>query len=175
MKFCFGLLIVSVLMRPDGCVKQTDIVHGYAYGREILPGMKPSVTLNEDGRVTKQKRQPQIEYYIYLETKDSSKIFLKNVWVKGITYWASLRPAMDLPITISNPVYDKMHYDTLISSSRNFVWQVILDSQITSPGVALVSLKRTDLEGVAIEFSEGTRSHHYSIKKIHYLEPIRLQ
>ncbi len=174
MKAGFVLFAFCLLLIATGCSQPNKIIKGYAFAREVMPGVKPGVSLNEDGTVTKRQSQPGIQYFIYTETKDTAVLQVKNIWIKGIVYVADAKKIKDIPLAItkdsSNP-----NRDTLAGMSRLTTWQINVREKISSAGKKFDEPSQLEDPEVLITFLYKNKIQYFPISKLQYLDPLVLQ
>lgn len=174
MKASFILFAGCVLLMATGCSQPNKIIKGYAFAREVMPGVKPGVSLNEDGTVTKKQVQPGMQYFIYTETKDTAILRVKNIWIKGIEYAAEAKKVKDIPLAITKNSTNP-NRDTLAGMSRLTAWQIDVGEIISSPGKNFDKPSQLEEPEVLITFLYKNKIQYFPISKLQYLEPLVLQ
>ncbi|MEO8109508.1 MAG: hypothetical protein ABI594_05740 [Ginsengibacter sp.] len=174
MKAGFILFAGCVLLMATGCSQSHQIVKGYAFARNVMPGVKPGVSLNEDGTVTKRQSQPGIQYFIYTKTKDSTKPEVKNVWIKGIQYAAHIEKAKDFPLAIAEDS-SILNRDSLAGARGLITWQINVGEMISSSHKNFDKPSQLEEPEVLISYLYKNKIQYFSVSKLKYLEPLRLQ
>ncbi|MEP6597500.1 MAG: hypothetical protein ABJA71_16215, partial [Ginsengibacter sp.] len=123
MKTGINLLLTYLLLVSTGCSQTGKIEKGYAYSRNIISGVKPKVTLEENGSITTKSKGPGIQYFIYLETRDTSFLKVKNIWIGDHEYAAEAETVKNLPVIISGDTYSSANNDTLVIKTIYALWK----------------------------------------------------
>ncbi|MEO6289531.1 MAG: hypothetical protein ABIO76_06405, partial [Ginsengibacter sp.] len=92
MQTAISIWLAYFLLNLTGCSQTNNVEKGYAYARQILSGVKPTVSLSENGSITSANKEPGIQYFIFFESKDTSGFVVKNIWIKGKEYFAEAEP-----------------------------------------------------------------------------------
>ena len=174
MKAGFISFVGCVLLLTTGCSQPNKIIKGYAFARNVMPGVKPGVSLNEDGTVTKREAQPGIQYFIYTETKDTAMLQVKNIWIKGIEYAAEAKKIEGIPLSI---IRDSSNHDrdTLAPRSGLIAWQINVDEIVSSSNKNFDMPSQLEDPEVLITFLYKNKIQYFPISKLTYLEPLVLQ
>ncbi len=174
MKAGFILFTGWVILMATACSQSHQIVKGYAFARSVIPGVKPGVSLHEDGTVTKKQGQPGTQYFIYTETKDSTRLQVKNVWIKGVQYDAHIEKAKDIPLAIAEDS-SILNRDSLASANGLITWQINVGEIISSSHKNFDKPSKLEEPEVLISYLYKNKIQYFSISKLKYLEPVRLQ
>ncbi|MEP7229739.1 MAG: hypothetical protein ABI691_05775 [Ginsengibacter sp.] len=164
MKIVTGLFVATIFTALSGCSQTRKIENGYAYSRTILGGIKPKVSVAEDGTVIQKSKEPGVEYLIYLSTKHSSFLQVQNAWIKGKKYNAHAEAVNELPAIIKK--------DTLFIPEKYYTWKVIVGKKMPSDNT---SEKLKETGEIVIGFLSKGSQHYFAIAKIKDLEPLRLE
>ncbi len=174
MKAAVIFFIGCIFSVGTGCSQSNKIIKGYAFARNVMPGVKPGVSLNEDGTVTKRQTQPGIQYFIYTETKDSTELQVKNVWIKGIQYAAHIEKVKDIPSAIAKDS-SILNRDSLAGTGGLTTWQINVGEIISSSHKNFDKPSQLEEPEVLISYLYKNKIQYFSIPKLKYLEPLRLQ
>ncbi len=173
MRALTGLVTATIFMALTGCSQTNKIAKGYAYAREVLSGVKPKVSVAENGDIIQKSSSPGIQYFIYVTTKDTTSLQLNGIWIKGQKYIAEVETITSLPAMI--PIEGSYgNPDTLLDTSGFHPWKINVghvmpaDSNDSVPG----KLKGNE---VVISFLLKGKLRYFRIAKIIYLEPLTLQ
>lgn len=175
MRILTGLFAAHIVLISIGCSQTNKIEKGYAYARTIISGVKPKVSVAENGSILQKSNEPGIQYLIYVTTKDTSLLAVKNIRINGENYYAEAEVVNDLPVVLPKNPDAIDNYDTLVTAGKFKTWKINVglmlfpsDSSITKPN----KLKEPDVQ---IGFLSKGSMHYYSIAKVKYLESLRLQ
>lgn len=174
MKAIIILFSGCVLLAAQSCSQSNKIIKGYAFARSIVPGVKKGAILNEDGTVTKTKEIGGIKYFIYLETKDSTNPQVKNVWIKGIEYLATIEKIKDISQIIAADSFN-LHRPDGPAGNKLSVWQLNVGEMISSPNKNFNKPSTLKEPEVLVTFLDKNKIQYFSISKLQYLEPMVLQ
>ncbi len=174
MKTIMSLCIVYFLLTSVSCSQSNKIEAGYAYARDILQGSKPPVVVSEDGSVIIKPRQPGIQYFIFAATKASSAIAVKRIRIKGKEYSANADSIKNLQdALIRNSITPEM-IDTTITHGGYRLWKINVGQLITPSETTRTKSGNSKSNEVVIEYVSKDHVRYYSISKIIFLEPVRL-
>ncbi|MEP7252482.1 MAG: hypothetical protein ABI683_08885 [Ginsengibacter sp.] len=174
MKILFYLIIICGFIISTGCSQTIKIEKGYAYERSIVSGVTPIQGVSEDGAIVQKNNRSSKQYLIYVSTKDTSPLEVKEVWINGEKYSAKAEPVNDRPVIVAGDINPPNTSDTLFPSSRLKIWKVnvgsllAVDSNIDKP----ISL---DSQQVLIGFLSKQKLHYFPIQNIKQTGPIELQ
>ncbi len=173
MKAGIILCIACAFLISTGCSQSNKILKGYAYARDIMPAVKPRVSLNENGTVTTKHKAPGIQYYIYTETNDTAELQVKNIWIKGNVYSATAEKAKDIPLPIvkNSSILNRDNLD----SNKIIIWQINVGEMLPSPGKSSEKPSQLKEPEVLISFLYKNKLQYFPISKLQYLEPMDLQ
>ncbi len=164
MKIVTGLFMATIFIALSGCSQTNKIEKGYAYARTILSGVKPKVSVSEDGAIIQKSKEPGVEYLIYVATKDSTFLQVKNAWIKGERYDAQAEGVNELPVVVQN--------ETLLIPGNYYAWKVIVGKKMPSDDS---SENPKGTEEIVIGYLSKGWLHYFAITKINYLEPLSLE
>lgn len=171
MKIVSGLFVAHILLMSTGCPQTNKIEKGYAYARPVLSGVKPKASVAENGSIIEKSSKPGMQYFIYVETTDTSFLPVKNILINGEKYYAAAEAVNDFPVVVPGNSGGREYYDTLITAGMFKTWQINVGQIVSSPGSSTINNKADVMVGV---LSKG-KIHYYSIGKMKHLEPVRLQ
>ncbi len=174
MKATAILLAGLILLAAHSCSQSSKITRGYAFARNVMPGVKKGVSLNEDGTLTKKQNQPWIKYFIYLETKDSANPQVKNVWIKGIAYTATAEKIKDILLTIVADSFS-LHREDSATGKKLSHWQINVGKKLSAPDKNFNKPSKLKEAEVLITFFDKNKIQYFSIPTLQYLEPMMLQ
>ncbi len=175
MQTAISIWIAYFLLNLTGCSQTNNVEKGYAYARQILSGVKPTVSLSENGSITSANKEPGIQYFIFFESKDTSGFVVKNIWIKGKEYFAEAEPIITLPIIVEDDSYVQKKNDTLVAEGGGNVWKINVGRLVSPADIAFRKPKQSFSHDVLIGFLNKGSLHYYPIAEIKFLEPVRLQ
>lgn len=174
MKLSAVISIAYLVLFTTACSQGNKIEKGYAYARNILSGVKPSVKLSEDGTVTTTTKEPGIEYFIYARTKDTTIPVVRNIWINGKVYYAYAEEVADLPVIMENNPYYPGKKDTLVESGNGNVWKINV-GKLISADTSFHKPREPLNAQVYIGFLSKGKLNYYPISSLKFIEPVRLQ
>ena len=164
-----------MVILSDGCSQTNKIVKGYAYSRTIISGVKPTISVAEDGSILKKSKEAGIQYFIYVQTKDTSLLPVKNIRINKGNYHAEAQAINDFPVVLPKNLGSPENYDTLVNASKFKTWKINVGQIISPSDTSFNKPNQIKEPDVLIEFLYKGNIHYYSIAKIKYLESLRLQ
>ncbi len=167
--------IACMAILSNGCSQTNKIEKGYAYARAIISGVKPTISVAEDGSILQKSKDPGIQYFIYVQTKDTSFLSIKKIWIKGKEYNADAEAVNDFPIVLSKNLGSPENYDTLVNACKFKTWRINVGQIISPSDTSFTKPNQPKESEVLIGFLYKNNIHYYSIAKIRYLESLRLQ
>lgn len=174
MRIVTVLFAAHILLISTGCSQTNKIEKGYAYARAIISGVKPKVSVAENSTIIQKNNEPGIQYFIYFETKDTSFLPVKNIWIKGKKYNAKPERVYVFPVVLQKNI--DASSDTLVKATGKFItWKINVDQVQSSSDSGITKRNQFKNHDVIISFLYKGRMYYFSIPKIKYLEPIRLQ
>ncbi len=173
MKARIILCIAYALLISIGCSQSKKIVKGYAYARDIIPGVKPRVSLDENGTITTKHKPPGMQYFIYAETSDTALLQVKYIWIKGNEYLANAEKIKDLPLAIVKDSFT-LHRENS-DPNKIVTWQINVGEMISSPDKNFKKPSQLKDPEVLISFLYKNKLQYFPIAKLQYLEPMLLQ
>ncbi len=175
MKTGINLLLSYALLISTGCSQSIRIERGYGYSREIISGVKPKVTLQENGNVINENKTPGIQYFIFIETRDTVPPPVKNIWISGRNYLANTEAVKELPVIIAADPYGTATNDTLVRDRKLNVWKINVGQLAAASDTTFETPTELNTQAVLIGFFKKGSLQYYSIAALQHLEPIRLQ
>ncbi|CAN5317080.1 hypothetical protein BH20BAC1_BH20BAC1_20720 [soil metagenome] len=151
-----------------GCSQSSHLIKTSAFKRNIIGGASPGVTLHEDGTVTKNKSTPGEQYFIFIETRDSTRPEIAYLILDNRKYHAEVDALGELPFVLTDN--DGILADTLIAATPHRVWNVSLGEAFPDE-----SNKSENTSGEIILFiKEKNTLRSFPIKEIKQLPAKRL-
>ena len=175
MRIITGLFITQIILISAGCSQTNEIAKGYAYARTIISGAKPQVSIAENGSTTQKIKEPGIQYFIYIQTKDTSFLPTQSIWIKGKNYSAETEAIDSLPVTLPKNHDVSKNYDTLIHIDNYKTWKINVGQIMMESSNSEIPKHKQSKAEVVVGYLNKGQMHYYSIPKITYLEPLRLQ
>jgi hypothetical protein len=177
MKIRITLFLACCLYIGFAYAQSTPIVKGYAFGRQTLSGVAPSIIVDEDGTERSSTKPPAIEYFIYVETSPKMSVKFDNIWIKGKWYSVKTSEVKTLPVTVAKTTYNsKILNDTLVYKTRSRLWQLNVKEMIHLKGnLSSQAAKQSKTNEVVIAFRHKRKCNYYGIPKLKMLESVRLQ
>lgn len=153
----------------------SSIHKAYAYSREVLPGVAPSVVIHENGSVREKPSEGNQQYFIYAEVRKSSKIVVTHIWLNGKRYDA-ITNVKTTPIVIQNTKGSVEQRDTLVGKTRFKVLQfeMVMENKYKENATAKLPESEKS-EGVLIEYLSKGKTRYYNMGKTKQLPPLVLQ
>ena len=171
MKIISGLFIAHILLMSAGCSQTNKIDQGYAFARPVLSGVNPKASVAENGSIVEKSSKAGMQYLIYVVTTNTSFLSVKNILINGEKYYASAEAVNDFPVVVPDNNSGQEHYDTLLAASKFKTWKINVGQIVPSPDTGTINNNADVMVGVLSK----DKMHYYSIGKIKYLEPVRLQ
>lgn len=164
MSYCSGISAQKIVVFPKA----------YAFSRQVLGGMKPTITPDETGKSFERIAIPSVQYFIYVMDKPGSPFDLNNIWIKGKLYDASVNKEK-APIIITNNSMPGKNTDTLFAGTKNNVWRIQVKGvkkpgSITGPLQQLLSQNE-----VVIEYKGRPKTKVLTVREIKKLSDVALQ
>ncbi len=175
MRILTGLFVAYIFLISAGCSQINKIEKGYAYARTIISGVKPKVSVAENGSITQKSIEPGMQYFIYVETKDTSLLQVKNIWIYKLNYHAEAEAINDFPVVLPKNLGPPENYDTLVNAGKFKTWRINIGQMISPSDTSFTKPNQPEEPEVLIGFLYKNNMHYYSIAKIRYLESLRLQ
>lgn len=175
MRILTGLFAAQILLISTGCSQTNKIEKGYAYARTIISGVKPKVTVAENGTIIQKSNRPGMQYFIYVITKDTSFLTVKNIRINGGEYYAEAEAVNDFPVVLPTSQGASENNDTLVNAGKFKTWKINVGQMISSPETSIAKSNQPKEPDVIIGFLSKGDMHYYSIVRIKYLESVRLQ
>ncbi|MEO6188676.1 MAG: hypothetical protein ABIO77_07520 [Ginsengibacter sp.] len=154
------------------CSKSFKIEKGYAYGRNILSGVKPAVTLSEDGSVTEKQNSLRMQYFIYIRTNSTRIPGVTEIWIDGKSYAASAEKVSKFPVTVNK---GHTQEDTLFAAPEEHLWKINVGDVHPMPEATLNNSTKFPVGEVRIGFMRKGKLHYYPIADLKFLEPVTLE
>jgi hypothetical protein len=165
-----NLLIVISSFSQNG----KSLPKGYAYSREVLGGVRPSIIADENGGTSTRTRKPSHQYYIYIETPAVIKYGIKSVWINGKQFSIDIEKVHS-PVIIENSTMPDKTKDTLVAFTKNIVWQIQLKNEKKEDKKSVALKKLIDKNEMVIIYTCKGKTQLLPIKKIKGLSPVALQ
>lgn len=148
-----------------------DIYKAYAYSREILAGVPPSVVIHENGSLRNKPAEANQQYFIFTEVTESSNVVVKHLWLNQIRHDVISTPK-PTPVIIENSKSSAKQIDTLVSKTRYKVFQVEIQKENNEE---FQRPKSVNSAGMILEYLSKGKTHYYHIDTIKQLAPLVLQ
>ncbi len=175
MRILSRVIIIQVSIIFAGCSQTNKIESGYAYARNIISGVKPKTSIAENGTVIQKRNDAGIQYFIYIETRDSTFFPVKNIWIMGKEYHAEAEAVVNFPVVLPQNAGASTNYDTLVAAAKFSLWKINAEPVVLPSDAGSTNHPTGKTPDVLIGFSQKGNMHYYSIVKIKYLEPIALE
>lgn len=175
MRILTWLFVAHIFITSAGCSQINKIEKGYAYARAIISGVKPTISVAEDGSILQKSKEPGIQYFIYVQTKDTSFLPVKNIWIYKLNYHAEAEAINDFPVVLPKNLGSPENYDTLVNAGKFKTWRINIGQMISPSDTSFTKPNQPKEPEVLIGFLYKNNIHYYSIAKIRYLESLRLQ
>ncbi|MEP6584648.1 MAG: hypothetical protein ABJA90_10290 [Ginsengibacter sp.] len=172
MKILTGLFFAYILLVSAGCSQTYRIEKGFAYAREVISGVKSQGSVAEDGTILQTHRKPGMQYFIYVETKDTAFPLVKSIRIKGEYYEANAEAVHEFPVVLMSSGSTEK-YDTLFRSASLITLKINVGEMIKESDIKQLSKFKN--QDVVLGFLYKGNIHYYSIAKIKYLEALRLE
>jgi len=122
--YAFGSLLIAISSFSQGGI----VPKAYAYSRETLSGIRPSIIADENGGTSTRTHKPSLQYFIYIETVAGLNLEIKSVWVNGRQF-SIIKEKIITPVIIQNGTMPDKTKDTLVVHTKNIVWQLNLKNE----------------------------------------------
>jgi len=164
LSFCSGIFAQKNIVLPKV----------YAFSRQVLGGMKPTIIPDETGKSIERIATPAVQYFIYVMDKPGSPFDLNNIWIKGKLFDASVTKEK-APIIITNNSMPGKNTDTLIAGTKNNVWRIQV-KEVKKPVAITGSLQLfLSQNEVVIEYKGRPKTKVLTVREIKKLSDIALQ
>ena len=169
------LIILFGFIISTGCSQSIKIVKGYAYERSIISGVKPIQGVSEDGTIAqKSSNNSGKQYLIYVSTKDTGNLQLKEVWIKGERYSAEAELVNERPVILPENINAANRSDTLFTSFQHKVWKVTIGGLLSIDN-SVAKPQNLNNDELLIGYLSKQKLLYFSISKIIQIQPIPLQ
>ena len=175
MRISTVFFVAQILLILTGCSQINKIEKGYAYARTIISGVKPKVNVAENGSIAQKSNEPGMQYFIDVETRDTSFFSVKNIWINTRNYYAEAEAVNDFPVVLPKNPGSSENYDTLVHENKYKTWKINVGQIIPASDTGFAKPDQLKKSEVLIGFLYKGSMHYYSISKIKYLESLRLQ
>jgi hypothetical protein len=146
----------------------------FAYSREILRGVRPSIIADENGNTSERVAKPSLQYSIYIEAAATPVPIIKSVWVKGRSF-SFTKEKISTPVLIQNGTLPDKATDTLIAFTKKTVWQLQLKDEKKESKKAGSLNRLTGKNAIVIEYTCNGKAYLLTVKEIKKLPAITLQ
>jgi len=170
-----SLLFLLLLQACSPLFNQADknIHKAYAYSREVLAGISPSVVIHENGSLREKPAEANQQYFIYTEVTGSSDVVIKYIWLNRKRHDA-ISTVKPTPVIIEYSKSNIKHIDTLVSKTRYIVFQIEIKNENKEKATTQLS-KSIKSDGMIIEYLSKGKTRYYPIDTIKQLAPLVLQ
>ncbi|MBI3789150.1 MAG: hypothetical protein HY276_12975, partial [Ignavibacteriales bacterium] len=150
----------------ESLLAQSPVKKTYAYSRHTTPGI-PEDTIRE------APRKPLLtSHFIYVVVKKDAALSVRNVWLQGKYYAASLRKVNSPVVIDRDAAVPTGKKDTLVGKTSDDLYQVELAEESNWTPKNDAEKKLVQSNEVVVFLEAGKVSCYGSAKKIKNLRPV---
>jgi hypothetical protein len=147
---------------------------GYAYSREILHAVRPTIIADENGNTAERVSQPSVQYFIYIVTAAKKAVTVKSVWADRQSF-SFTQEKINTPVLIQNETPPGKATDTLVAFTKKSVWQLQLKDVKKEHTKKRAPGQLINKNALVIEYDCNGKAYLLTIKEIKKLPSIALQ